>query len=104
MFPSITRFSNLYEAFIKARAGKRHKPDVAAFECHLERELLQLRRELEASTYRPGPYRAFLIHDPKERMISAAPFRDRVVHHALCNVIEPILDKTLTKDFGNTQD
>lgn len=43
-------------------------------------------------TYQPGAYRHFVIHEPKRRKISAAPFRDRVVHHALCNVIEPLFE------------
>ena len=51
-----------------------------------------MQRELGAGTYRPGPYRTFWIADPKRRLISAAPFRDRVVHHALINVIEPVFE------------
>lgn len=55
--------------------------------------LLQLQVELSDFSYRPGPYVHFVIHDPKQRKISAAPFRDRVVHHALCNLIEPIFER-----------
>ncbi|MEO0348846.1 MAG: RNA-directed DNA polymerase [Cyanobacteria bacterium P01_A01_bin.15] len=66
-----------------------------AFNDRLESELLQLQTELTNFTYRPGSYRTFRIRDPKPRMISAAPYRDRVVHHALCNVIVPLLDRTL---------
>ena len=51
-----------------------------------------------AQTYQPGPYHSFYIRDPKHRLISAAPFRDRVVHHALCNVIEPIFERTFIGD------
>ncbi len=54
--------------------------------------LLELQDELTAFTYRPGAYVSFWIHDPKHRKISAAPFRDRVVHHALCNLIEPLFE------------
>ncbi len=54
--------------------------------------LVRLQDELAAGTYRPGPYASFLIHEPKQRLISAAPFRDRVVHHALCQVIEPAFE------------
>jgi retron-type reverse transcriptase len=71
---------------------------VAAFEIDLEANLFRLQRELETQTYRPGPYDSFYIYDPKHRLISAAPFRDRVVHHALCNVIEPIFEPTFIFD------
>ena len=67
---------------------------MAAFEYRLEDNLFQLQDELLARTYRPGQYVSFYIHDPKRRLISAAPFRDRVVHHALCNVIEPIFERS----------
>jgi hypothetical protein len=53
---------------------------------------------LQAEQYRPGPYHSFYIHDPKRRLISAAPFRDRVVHHALINVIEPIWERRFIFD------
>ncbi|MCL4299466.1 MAG: reverse transcriptase/maturase family protein [Anaerolineae bacterium] len=51
-----------------------------------------------AQSYRPGPYASFYIHEPKRRLISAAPFRDRVVHHALCNLIEPIFERSFIAD------
>jgi RNA-directed DNA polymerase len=57
-----------------------------------------LQQELLTRTYRPGPYDTFIVHDKKPRLISAAPFRDRVVHHALCNVIEPIFDRSFPYD------
>jgi len=66
---------------------------VAAFEHRLEDNLLALQDELRSFTYRPGPYESFYIHEPKRRLISAAPFRDRVVHHALCNRIEPLFER-----------
>ena len=89
---------NLLEAFYQAAKGKHKNPAVAAFEFNLSKELLRLQHELCTQTYRPGAYTTFMIYDPKERMISAAPFRDRVVHHALCNVIEPIFEKTFIHD------
>lgn len=95
LYDQICTFDNLLQAFYKARKGKRNHPNVAAFEVNLEPELFRLLEELSDGIYRPGPYRTFHIRDPKKRMISAAPFRDRVVHHALCNIIEPIFDKTL---------
>jgi len=70
------------------------KIDVAGFNFGLEGELLKLQDELRTQTYKPGNYRHFYINDPKRRLISAAPYRDRIVHHAYCNIVEPIFDKT----------
>jgi RNA-directed DNA polymerase len=98
LYPQVYAFDNLLAAFYKARKGKRSKPSVARFEYNLEREILQLERELQDKTYRPGAYRSFYIYDPKKRKISAAPFRDRVVHHALCNVIHPIFERRFIFD------
>jgi retron-type reverse transcriptase len=66
---------------------------VADFEFDLEANLFQLQEELNTQTYRPGAYRNFYIRERKLRLISAAPFRDRVVHHALCRVIDPIWER-----------
>jgi len=90
LYAQVTAFENLYCAYRKARKGKRDQENIAGFEINLETNLLKLQGELEAFTYKPGPYRNFYITEPKSRLISAAPFRDRVVHHALCQVIEPI--------------
>lgn len=98
LFEQITAFENLFGAFRKASKGKRAKAAVATFEVNLEKELLQLEKELRHKTYQPGPYRSFYIHDPKKRLISAAPFRDRVVHHAVCNIIEPLFERTFIYD------
>ena len=90
LYPQIYAFENLEQAFLNARRGKRHKPNVASFEMNLGEELLALQDELQAETWQPGGYRHFTIYEGKPRRISAAPFRDRVTHHALCNVITPI--------------
>jgi retron-type reverse transcriptase len=92
LWDELTSFRNLLQAALKARRGKRRRANVATFEFHLERELHQLQDELRRQTYTPGPYRTFQITEPKPRLISAAPFRDRVVHHALCRVLEPIFE------------
>ena len=102
LYPQLTSFENLYLAFRKAAKGKRGQPSVAVFEFNLEENLLLLQDELRAGTYRPGAYASFYISDPKRRLISAAPFRDRVVHHALCNIIEPVFERTFIEDsFAN---
>jgi len=98
LYPQICAFENLYRAYRKARKGKRGKASVSSFEYDQEAELLRLRDELLAETWQPGAYHSFYIHDPKKRLISAAPFRDRVVHHALCNLIEPIWERRFIAD------
>lgn len=98
LWPQIIDFENLLLASRRAQQGKRYRPNVLAFNYNLDRELLQLQRELKEQTYKPGGYRTFSIYDQKPRMISAAPYRDRVVHHALCNVIVPLLERTLIAD------
>jgi RNA-directed DNA polymerase len=91
-YEQVWDFVNLLDAHKKAMLGKRSRPDVARFEHDREWHLIRLRDELADKRYRPGPYRRYHIVDPKPRLISAAPYRDRVVHHALCNVIEPLED------------
>jgi len=98
LYRQIISFDNLYLAYRAAARGKRGQPNVAAFEFDLEANLLQLQKELWLQTYRPGPYYNFRIYDPKPRLISAAPFRDRVVHHALVRVIEPIFERSFIAD------
>lgn len=98
LYPQIVTWYNLHEAWRKARRGKRGKIPAASFEYHLEDNLIALQTELREKTYQPGAYHSFFIHEPKRRLISAAPFRDRVVHHALCNVIEPIFERSFVAD------
>jgi hypothetical protein len=98
LFEQLYDWSNLLLAFGKAAKGKRGREPAAAFEYRLEDNLIALHSELRQKSYRPGAYDSFYIHDPKKRLISAAPFRDRVVHHALCNVIEPIFEKRFIHD------
>jgi retron-type reverse transcriptase len=98
LFPQIVSFENLYDAANKAAHGKREKFSVMKFFSKLEENLFQLRDLLSSRQYVPGTYRAFFIYDPKPRLISAAPFSDRVIHHALMNVIGPILERSLIFD------
>jgi RNA-directed DNA polymerase len=92
LFGSIATFGALRAAANKAILGKRKKPGASAFMANFEREVLRLERELAGASYRPGRYVEIEVHDPKRRLVSAAPFRDRVVHHALCAVVEPIFE------------
>jgi RNA-directed DNA polymerase len=98
MYDKLVSWDNLLLAYRKAAKGKRGQPNVAAFEYSLEDNLLKLQQELQDFTYHPGPYTSFHIHEPKPRLISAAPFRDRVVHHALCNLIEPLFERSFIFD------
>lgn len=98
LYPQICTFENLWKAASQAQQGKRFQHNVARFNFHRERELFHLQEELLTQTYQPGAYREFTIFEPKKRLISAAPYRDRVVHHALCNIIEPIFERTFIFD------
>jgi len=91
-------FENLFVAARKAQRGKRDRPSVGRFNHRLEWELLRMQRELEAETYQFGRFFEFRITDPKPRLISAAPYRDRVAHHAFCNVVEPVLNRGFISD------
>jgi retron-type reverse transcriptase len=94
LYSQITTFENLLAAAKQAQRQKRYRDPVLIFNRQLERELLQLQQQLQAKTYQPGGYKTFEIYEPKRRIISAAPYRDRVVHHALCNIIAPIFERT----------
>lgn len=94
MYDRLCSWENLFHAYRRASKGKRGSPAVAAFEHRLGDELATLREELVGGSYRPTGYTSFQIHEPKRRLISAAAFRDRVVHHALCVQIEPMFERT----------
>ncbi len=98
LFDSICSFENLHAAYIKARKCKRYTKDVLNFSTNLEEELIMLQDDLTSGRYRTGSYKRFTIYEPKEREISALPFRDRVVHHAICAIIEPLFERKFIKD------
>lgn len=98
LWPQVIDFENLLLAARQAERGKRFRPNVLAFNYNREQELLKLHRALKNKTYQPGRYTTFQVYSPKPRLISAAPYRDRVVHHALCNVIQPIFERTFIFD------
>jgi len=98
LWPQLVSFENLWAAYMAARRGKRGRPAVAAYELKAETRLLRLQERLEAGTYQPGAYRTFVVREWKRRLISAAPFEDRIVHHALCRVIEPIWEARFIHD------
>ena len=95
LWDQITDFDTLRRATRRAARGKRDRLLVARFLSRREPEILQLQRELQAGTYHPGPPFEFTIADPKERRIAAAPFRDRVVHHAVMDVLAPRFERRM---------
>ena len=103
LFSTLCSFPHLLAAFHRARKGSGHNPEALRFLFELEPRLFRLQEELQAGTYSPSPYRYFRIRDPKARIISVAPFRDRVVHHALVGVLEPIFDPTFIYDSYATR-
>ncbi len=98
LYSSLCSFDNLYLAYKRARKGKTKKDYVIEFEENLFYNLMALHYELKSRTYKPKLLKIFILRDPKTRKISKSNFRDRIVHHALCNIIEPIFDKTFIYD------
>jgi len=89
---------NLKLAFRKARKRKSNKPSVKKFEENLEEQLNTLKQELETFTYKPVPLKRFVIRDPKTRTIYASAFRDRVLHHAIINIIGSLFERCFIYD------
>ena len=98
LFDSIADLDNLLLAFWKARKGKNGKAEVRRFRENIHEEILSLRNDLMSGTMRVGDYHYFEVHDPKQRQICAASFRERVLHHAIINVCGPYFEKFLIFD------
>jgi len=98
LIEQIIDWDNLLSAHRQARRGKRDRLGVAAFEANLWEELGRLQMELLWGTYQPGRYRSFVVYEPKRREILAAPYRDRVAQHAICNICGPIWDQAMIFD------
>lgn len=98
LYEKIYDFDNLFAAYKMARKNKRFKDEVMQFTLQLEDNLIEIHNELVYESYQPGRYREFLVREPKERLVLALPFKDRVVHQAICRVIEPIFDRTFIYD------
>lgn len=104
LYTQICAYENLENAFKKARKGKTTKQYIVEFEKNLKENLNQLRTELIFHTYLPKSLKTFILRDPKTRKINKSAFRDRIVHHALCNVIEPLFERTFIHDsYANRQ-
>ena len=86
----------LFRAWDVFKSDKKNKLDVMDFELNLEKNIFNLYRDLKNGTYKHGAYKGFWIHDPKLRRIHKATVRDRVLHHAIFKVLNPIFEPTFT--------
>ena len=98
IFEQVTDYENLYKAYMNARVCKRYRREVLRFSAHLEDNLTQIQQELVSGTYEFGKYREFYIYEPKQRLIMAQPFRDRVVQWAIYQLLHPIFQKGYISD------
>lgn len=98
LYPGIYDIKNLVLAWKKARKGKTQKNYVVKFEKDLPFQLKLLQKELIDQTYSPKPLQTFILRDPKTRKISKSDFRDRIIHHAINNILEPLFDKIFIQD------
>jgi len=98
IFDRIITLQNLFRAYDLSRVGKRGRVAVSRFDFQAEINLIKIKKHLLCGTYQPGCHRQFWVYDPKYRLISAPPFVDRIVHHAVCRIIEPIFDKSFIED------
>lgn len=79
-FDNALTFEKMYDAYKRAKLNKSMKREVLEFELNLEINIINLVEELKYNTYKLGKYRQFKVYEPKERVIKALRFRDRVVH------------------------
>ena len=98
LYQNLCSYENLLSAYLKARKGKTKRQYVIEFERGLLNNIKQLRTELLLHFYQPEYLKTFILRDPKTRKISKSVFGDRVIHHALINLLEPIFDKTFIYD------
>jgi len=102
LYNELCSYDNLYLAYKNARKNKTTKPYVIKFEKDLKNNLLQLRYDLLLHSYRPLQLKTFILRDPKTRKISKSEFRDRIVHHAICKIISPMLEiKFIHDSYAN---
>lgn len=98
LWEKISLWENLYRSYLKARKGHKLNPEILRFQADLEVNLTNIHNHLLYKSWRPGPWRQFWVYDPKSRLIQAPPFQDRVVHHALVDVIEPFFERKMIYD------
>ncbi|TSC64012.1 MAG: RNA-directed DNA polymerase [Parcubacteria group bacterium Gr01-1014_106] len=98
MFGAIASIENLLTSWREFRRGKRATSEVQIFERHLEDHVFRLHQELVSGMYHHGPYTRFVIQDPKQRVIHKARVRDRLMHHAVARVLQPIFERSFIHD------
>ena len=98
LYPKLCSYRNLRLAFEKAKKRKSFSPSIKNFEQNLEKNLLLLKEELETFTYHPIELVKFVIRDPKTRTIRKSNFRDRIIHHAIVNILNPIYEQIFIHD------
>ena len=98
LYEKIYSTNNLISAFKKARKGKSKKNYVINFESNLEKNIAILQRDLRLKKYTPSRLKKFIIRDPKTRTIHSSIFRDRIVHHAIVNLLQPIYERIFIYD------
>lgn len=98
LFEEIVSYENILLAWKKTQRLRRYRSDVLEFRENLDQNLIQIQESLINDSYQVGTYRNFYVFDPKKRLVSALPLKDRVVQHALSNIIEPIIDKSFFYD------
>ncbi|MFA5926493.1 MAG: hypothetical protein WC831_06265 [Parcubacteria group bacterium] len=105
LFEKLISLENLALAYKNASKTKRFKKSILLFDENLAENILMIQKSLAQKTYRHGRYNFFIVRDTKERQISAAPFFDRVVHHALYQILNPIFDQKFIFDsFANREE
>lgn len=98
LFDRIIAFDNLVAAYEEARRGKRYTAEALSFSANWEERLINIHEHLVWRSWQPGSPRVFTVKDPKRRDITAPPFADRIVHHALVRVVEPLFERRFIAD------
>lgn len=98
VYKTLCTYENLYEAYLQARKYKRYRDEVLKFSYNLEEELWDIKDELINHSYKVGGYREFYVFEPKQRLIMALPFKDRVIQWGIYQLLNPIFDKTYIDD------
>jgi hypothetical protein len=94
-FEAVIDYHNLREAFLKTLRGKWTSPEAITFCRNIDQNMEAIRQRLLLDPIEWGSYETFTIRDPKQRTISAAPLADRIIHHALMNVLEAVFERPM---------
>lgn len=98
LWDRVVAFDNIERSYRAAAKNKRYRNDVLKYAANLEENIINTQNLLVWHQWKPGPMRSFWVNDPKPRFIQAPPFSDRVVHHALVSVVEPVFERKMIED------